>query len=495
MLLIKPALRQKVLQHVLFWRDLILKQVGARSGRPANSIWNRISRKNRKRPLGEKDFQETLADLDARPAHAAVTAFWIEAMEELDRNDDGLTPEERDERELRTLQLSRTFREHFNRLARLARAMPPLDRYPEPGEVAPIRWLAREQLELLKEHEEHDERLAIVRMCPEYQHWGLAEAAAHESEEAASRSVEEAADWARLAAEAAERVKGPDWWQSRIRGYAGAVGPNSLRVAGALDAASVALEESKRLWLAGTDPDHVLDPGRLLDLEASLRRDQRRFPEALARLGEARPISHHPARVLIKKSSIQEAMGEYVGAVESLREAEPLVERQGDSRHLYMLRFNLAVCYTHLSRFPEADGLLQEVRRLVIDRRDENELPRVTWLAGRIAAGLGRPEEARELLEGALRELALNNLWYDVALALLDLSALLLREGKTAEVKALTQMLAEEFKSKKVHREALAALQLFREAAEREDADEELARRVLRFLFRARYDQGLRFES
>ncbi|HEV7507943.1 MAG TPA: hypothetical protein VGS07_23870 [Thermoanaerobaculia bacterium] len=58
----------------------------------------------------------------------------------------------------------------------------------------------------------------------------------------------------------------------------------------------------------------------------------------------------------------------------------------------------------------------------------------------------------------------------------------------------LSQELAKVFKSKGVHREALEALRLFREAAEREAASPELARRVLRYLFRARHDQGLRFE-
>jgi hypothetical protein len=58
----------------------------------------------------------------------------------------------------------------------------------------------------------------------------------------------------------------------------------------------------------------------------------------------------------------------------------------------------------------------------------------------------------------------------------------------------LAQGLAAVFKSEGVHREALAALRLFREAAERETATPELTRNVLRYLFRARYDQGLRFE-
>jgi len=46
-----------------------------------------------------------------------------------------------------------------------------------------------------------------------------------------------------------------------------------------------------------------------------------------------------------------------------------------------------------------------------------------------------------------------------------------------------------------VHREALAALRLFEEAADRETATAELARRILDFLFRARYDEGLRFTA
>ena len=44
-----------------------------------------------------------------------------------------------------------------------------------------------------------------------------------------------------------------------------------------------------------------------------------------------------------------------------------------------------------------------------------------------------------------------------------------------------------------MHHEARKALDLFREAAEREAATAELARRVLGFLFRARHDPGLRF--
>jgi len=122
-------------------------------------------------------------------------------------------------------------------------------------------------------------------------------------------------------------------------------------------------------------------------------------------------------------------------------------------------------------------------------------LLRVTWLDGRIAAGLGRTREALSLLAQARREFEARNMMYDVVLALLEEAALLLDERRTAEVKALTRGLPAVFEAEEVHREALAALQIFHEAAEWEKATAELARRVLRYLFRARYDEGLRFES
>jgi len=120
---------------------------------------------------------------------------------------------------------------------------------------------------------------------------------------------------------------------------------------------------------------------------------------------------------------------------------------------------------------------------------------RLIWLEGRVAAGQGRAEEARRLLAQARREFAARGMVYDVALALLEEAVLLLEEGRAAEVKALAEELTQVFANKGVHREALAALRLFAEAAKQQDATAELARRVLRFLFRARHDRGLRFKS
>ena len=340
-----------------------------------------------------------------------------------------------------------------------------------------------------------ESRSALVRVAEEFQSWALCERVCGESLTEASRQVERAAGLARLAQEIAERVPGPEGWRNRLRGYAAAHVANTLRVLGDLKASEAALVPAKRLWQGGSDPASLLDPGRLPSLEASLRRAQRRFAEALRLLDEALAIGRSPARVLVKKGFTLEVMGEYERSIEALLQAKPLVELAGDRQLENMLHCNLGFAFCHVGRFAEAAELAHGVRSSATEMGDEIIALRGIWLEGRIAAGLGRHGEARSLLAQARREFADRNMDYDLALALLEEAALLLDEDRAAEVKALTRELAAVFDSKGVHREALAALRLFQKAAEREEATADLARRILGFLFRARHDPGLRFSS
>jgi tetratricopeptide (TPR) repeat protein len=487
----KLTFRQLLLSILALWYGRSQKEIGAAAGLSQSRVSQLLSR-GRLGEIKQEDYERLLAAVKAGPAAVPIVTACLDALAALEEEGD-LTAGELGEIEAAARAASRAVRASLAEAARRSRVVPAAG-YPRDEDLLPARERAGELLGRLQGLPE-EKRPVVVRAAEEFQSWALCESVCAVSTREASRKIERAAAWARLGEEIAARVRGPEGWRLRVQGYAAAHGANVLRVAGELRAADAAFDRARKLWLAGTDPDGVLDPGRLLDLEASLRRDQRRLGEALALLDAAAAVGRCPERLLIKKGFTLEVMGEHERAVAALLQAESLVERSGDPRLLYMLRFNLAVNHCHIGRYVEAAGLVQQVRDLATERGDENEVLRVTWLEGRIAAGQGRRREAQRLLEAARREFERRKMSYDAALALLEQAVLLLDDGRPAEVKALAAELRKLFDSNGVHREALAALRLFHAAAEREEATPELARRVLRFLFQARYDQRLRFES
>lgn len=481
--------RQVLLSVLAAWKDVSYKEMAAASG----LHWKRVSQYMRRGKLSDNDvFEKLLAATGCSEAEVHFMMGALETLKALEKETD-LTAEERAVIERGVRCLGGSFRERMSKAALHSRV--PLSKgYPEPQRLDHDRMKAGKLFDRLKRQAEWT-RPAIVRVGQDYQNWAVCERVCDASEREASRNVEQASAWARLAGQIAERVPGPEEWRNRVKGYALAHKANVLRVSGDLESANQALAKAKHLWRAGSDPRRVLDPGRLLDLEASLRRDQRCLPEALVLLDEAAAVSHSPERALIKKGITLEKMGEYEGAIDALLRAVPLVRQSGDRRLENILQCNLAFNFCHVGFFAVAARIAGQVRDFAVEAGDEIGVLRVLWLEGRIAVGQGRSVEARSLLAQARREFAARNMDYDVALALLEEAALLLDVGRPAEVKRLARELAVVFESKGVHREALAALRLFREAAEREEATAELARRVLGYLFRARYDPGLRFPS
>ncbi|HEX9941440.1 MAG TPA: hypothetical protein VGG03_05445 [Thermoanaerobaculia bacterium] len=304
----------------------------------------------------------------------------------------------------------------------------------------------------------------------------------HGSVRAAAHSASEALDLAEFALSIAERVPGEE--SLRCQGYCWAHVANARRVATDFYGADAAFAQAWELWRAGIETDPALFPEwRLLDLEASLRREQHRFPEALALLDQARtacggqPLAL--ARVLLKKEHVFDAMGDTQAALAALAEAAPFVEASGDRHLLFSLRFNMADDLCHLERYEEAAGLLGEVRALASEQAPALlNLTRVSWLAARIDAGLGRTKQAVAGLERVRWDFLNQELPYEAALASLDLAVLRLEGGRTASVRKLAAEMEAVFRAKKIDREALAALTLFCEAAKREVATVELARRV-----------------
>jgi hypothetical protein len=81
---------------------------------------------------------------------------------------------------------------------------------------------------------------------------------------------------------------------------------------------------------------------------------------------------------------------------------------------------------------------------------------------------LGQFELAEEMLKRVREGFVVEGIAYDVALVSLDLAALYLESGCTDEARELATESIPLFTSRGVHREALMAWNLFREAAERD---------------------------
>ena len=341
-------------------------------------------------------------------------------------------------------------------------------------------------------------RRLLVERAREYQTWALAERLCHASEDAASDRADRAMELAALACRAAELAPVGEAWRSRLQGYALAYLANARRVAGNLPGADETFARAWQLWKAGAeaDPGGLLAEWRLLDLEASLHRDRRRFRQALDSLDQARAMAPPEAagRILVKKAATLDQMGEAELAIEAVHEAAPFVDGQREPRLLFGLRFILAANLCQLGRCAEAEPLLPEVRALAVALRKELDLVRVVWLNGKLAAGLGRPAEAVASFEQVRREFTAQEIAWDAALVTLDLAELYLKGGRNREVRDLADEMMWIFSSQEVHREALAALRLFFEAARNEAATAKLARKVSQYLYRAQHDPELRFE-
>lgn len=335
------------------------------------------------------------------------------------------------------------------------------------------------------------ERRKLVAAFPEFWSWALAEHVSHESIAMAAHSAEGALELASLSLEIARRIPGEESWRSRVMGYCWAFIANARRVANDHSGADEAFAQAWDLWQAGASSEPWLLAGwRLLHLEASLRRDERQFPEALELLDQARATCGGDllatGRILLDKEFVFEQSGDLQHALSVLAEAAPFVESSGDARMLFALRFKAINHLYYLERFEEAGTLLPEVRELAVRQANEMDLIRVSWLTARIAAGQGRTEDAVAGLEAVRGDFTSRQLPYDAALVSLDLAMLWLKTGHSAQVKKLTVAMRWVFQEKGIEREALAALKLFADAVQQETITVDLTQHVIEEIARAR---------
>ncbi len=356
-----------------------------------------------------------------------------------------------------------------------------------------------------------EDQCHLIRIHRRFVTWGLCELFCQESARMTVVDPERAVESAELGVLVSDLlreegpVKGRHLYQ--LRGYAWAHDGNARRVLGDLRNADESFSIADAWWDAGAAGigDVLGYEPALLDLKASLRIAQRRFPESFELLDRLFAIhtdgrrpehqdGHRAGRALIKKALARAEMGEPEQAIGLLGDAEKFVDVQRDPRLFLCLRHNLLWNLTSVDGYEEAKSMLPEVEALCRELGNPLDLIRLRWAEGRIAAGLGHTEAAIGIFQEMRQEFAARGIAYDAALVTLELTALHARLGATAAVKELSIEMARIFQVQDVPREALAALLFFQKAAERERATAKLAREIGLFLEKLRSDPGLRFE-
>lgn len=382
-------------------------------------------------------------------------------------------------------------REAADAFARSLVALPPERRAEEARRQAGDLW------ERLKKASPK-ERRALVKTTKEFRSWALCELVCERSLEAAADRADRALELADLAVYIAEMAPGEQTWRKRLRGYALAHLGNAKRVGGDLPAADEVFAKARKFWEAGEGAGvEFLSEARVLGLEASLRRNQRRLDEALRLLDQALSLATEPERtkLLINRANVLELAFDFQGAITILRDLSASNSRDKEPRIGWLINFTLVNNLLQAGFPEEANTLIPKMRELAARLDNDLDFVRLRWLEGRVAAATGRKTEALRNLSGVRNDLAIRKIPYDTALVSVESSVLLLEDGRVREVRTIARQILWILQSQGVHREALAALRLFCEAAEQETATLAMARRLSEYLLRARNEPGLRFED
>lgn len=284
-------------------------------------------------------------------------------------------------------------------------------------------------------------------------------------------------------------------WQAR----AWAELANAHRLADDFAASERALARAGKLLEEGTgDP---LVQARVRALEASLRADQRRFAEAAGLIEENVEIyqilgeTHLEGRALVKLAIFSDYAGDPRRGLELVQKGLPLLDPEHDPKLQVTATEVLLGLLVENRRHREALELLrQSDLGTRLGAEPMNQL-RLRWVEGQIWAGLGRPDRARAAFEAVRTGFLAAGQEYTAALVGLDLAAVWLEQGETAQVTELAQQMLAAFQKAGIEREARRACDFLVEACRREQATPALVEHVYRFLKRLERDPRLRFAA
>jgi tetratricopeptide (TPR) repeat protein len=346
-----------------------------------------------------------------------------------------------------------------------------------------------------------EERRKAVRAEPQFQSWPLCERlieGCHEAVYAEATGAEELANLAvTVAEELAEGYFGTELvYDMRARAWA-AVG-EVLRVTSDLRSADEAFALAEACLELGTgDP---LERAWLQELKACLRREQWRTAEADRLLEDTIAIYrrfrdlHLVGRAYLHRGRLYGQMHETDSAILWLQKGLALIEPLREGGLELAARHSLLLLLHESGRNQEAWFMLRASKSEFLSHGGELLVLRLQWLEGKLQHTLGNVREAESSLAAARAGFIRQGVGFDAALVSLDLAQLYAGLRRTAEMRALAEEMLLIFKSRDLHREAIAALILFQRSVQMDTLSSKLLDDLGSYLRRARSDHRLHFE-
>lgn len=274
---------------------------------------------------------------------------------------------------------------------------------------------------------------------------------------------------ARLALEAASALEGAgdDAGTGPLKALAWAWLGNAKRLALDFVGADKAFSAARRRL----PEDRPAESGEILSMQATLRRWQRRFEDALELASAAIPLlqasgqSEQLARTYLLRGIVNRELGDFEAAVADNELALTLV----DADRLQALRLTAHFNLTRVlvdSGSPRAEQAISTLRRVAQETPRAQELGSVDWLEGLFAASRERWGAAMEHLEAARRDLESRGRSELLAVLSLDLAQVALRRGERQEARTSVERALPVFQALAVREEYLAFAMIHEDARE-----------------------------
>jgi len=235
--------------------------------------------------------------------------------------------------------------------------------------------------------------------------------------------------------------------------------------------------------------------------EGTLRKDQRRFKDAEELLVRSvtlyRLAGDHATAVfpLATLGILFYHRQEHRQALETFRVALSQIHPEIEPRLYCYVHHNLTLTLCDMGDYHAAQDALDAGRDSYAECPDSLTQSRLAWIEGKIALGFGHLERAIEAFRAVRSVFVAEDNGYDAAMVSLDLGLAYVKQGSVRELKMLAEEMYAVFESQDIHREALAALLLFQQAARVERLTVEKVEGFIRYLRKARMNPKLRFRE